>query len=95
MPNEQFDYDDDDLERIKQCREDWDIRVRCANCGKSIPAVATRCPDCRFDFHGEAQDFEYEADEEIRPHRLPMWVIITAVVLLMMMVLGVFNFAFW
>lgn len=81
-------YDADD-------EDDDDNQIRCANCGKWIPAVVSRCPACRFDFRGEAQDFEYETDEEIQQQGLPMWVIITAVVLLAMMISGVFSFSFW
>jgi predicted amidophosphoribosyltransferase len=82
-------YDEDD--------EDDDAnQVRCANCGKWIPAVTSRCPECRFDFRGEAQDFGHEsADEETGHRRLPLWVIITAMLLALLTIFGVFNFAVW
>jgi hypothetical protein len=95
MPHYDADDDDDDEEELlsfddrrRQWEED-DNQVRCANCGKWIPAVTSKCPLCDINFRGEAQDFEYEPDDANQSRGLPLWVILTAVVLLLLMVLGV------
>lgn len=92
MPHYDDDDEDDELLSFDDRRRQWeedDNQVRCANCGKWILAVASKCPHCDINFRGEAQDFEYEADEELQHRGLPMWVILTAVILLLLMVLGI------
>jgi predicted amidophosphoribosyltransferase len=64
-------------------------RVRCARCGKSIMASATRCPECGVHFQGEAQDFLHPSD---RPtNRRLLWRI--AIVLLLVAAVAISVFA--
>lgn len=99
MPYEDDDDDDEDeLLSFDAKRRQWeedDSQVRCANCGKWILSITSKCPHCGINFSGEAQDFEYAGDEQYLRRGLPLWVIITAVVLLAMSILGVFSFGFW
>jgi hypothetical protein len=82
------------IEQHRQAKEDDSSSVRCFRCGKSIPAVSTRCPHCRVHFQGVAEDFDGEEDE-YRRKRQPWWVIITAIILLLFLIAGVFEFGFW
>lgn len=85
-------YDDiDEYEEEENREEDY---VRCARCRRWIPAFSTRCPECGVHFQGQAQDFDDE-EEEYQRRGLPLWVIWTAIVLLVLSVIGVFAYGFW
>ncbi len=47
-----------------------------------------------MNFHGEAQDFD-EEEHEYQTRGLPLWVILTAIVLLALSVISAFNLHFW
>lgn len=65
-------------------QDDGDDEVKCARCGKMIPGDSLRCPKCGVHFQGQAQDY-YHASEMPTTGQ-PMWVIATAVVLLIFMI---------
>jgi hypothetical protein len=86
---------DDEFLSFDEHRQEWvddDSSVRCFRCGKSIPAIATRCPHCRVHFQGVADDFDREGEEEYARAGRPWWVIVTAVALLLFMIYSVFEF---
>ena len=80
------------FEEHRARREDNASLVRCARCGKTILATASRCPECGVHFQGEAQDFLHPDERPISAWAKP-WVIavITAglIVLLLLSMLGV------
>lgn len=63
--------------------------VRCAKCGEWILATAIRCPQCGVHFQGEAQDFVHRSGQSPRRLKLPVWVIIAAIVVVIAMILNV------
>jgi hypothetical protein len=69
------------FEEQDRSQDDDDNEVKCARCGKMIPGDSLRCPKCGVHFQGQAQDF-YHASEMPTAGQ-PMWVIVTAVVLLL------------
>ncbi|WP_254508259.1 hypothetical protein [Anatilimnocola floriformis] len=87
-------YDDDDIDEYADEEANEEDDVRCARCRKWIPAFSTRCPECGMNFHGEAQDFD-EEEHEYQTRGLPLWVILTAIVLLALSVISAFNLHFW
>jgi len=69
----------------KRC-EELDL-VRCARCGKMIPAIETRCPECGVNFMGEAGDFTHPSERSAR-RRYSFWVAIVAVVLIISLIVA-------
>ncbi len=63
--------------------------VRCAKCGKSILATSLRCSECGVHFQGEAQDF-FHPSEQQNAHARRNWVVVTAIILLLIAVAGIF-----
>ena len=74
------------FEEYRRRREESDEEVRCAHCGRWIPAVATRCPQCGVHFAGEAQDFVHPSEQTTRG-RAPLWFVAVVLVLVMILVL--------
>jgi hypothetical protein len=59
--------------------------VRCARCGKLILATASRCPECKVHFQGEAQDFLHPSERPTASRA--GWVAVVALVLVAAMVI--------
>ena len=92
--------DDDDIDEYQEEEDREEDDVRCARCRKWISAFASRCPECGVHFQGQAQDFDDEEDRYQSifygsQRGLPVWVIVTALVLLTMSILGAVSFSFW
>jgi hypothetical protein len=62
--------------------------VRCARCGKPIPATATRCPECRVHFQGEAYEFSHPSERASGRGRAGRWAVVIVAVLLAAWVLS-------
>lgn len=80
----------DDVLRFEQHqdRSDDDDLVRCARCGKRIPAASARCPACRVHFHGEAQDFYHPSEHDRGNARKVPWIVAVALLLVIALVVG-------
>jgi DNA-directed RNA polymerase subunit RPC12/RpoP len=92
---------DDDIDEYADEEDKEEDDVRCARCRKWIPAFSIRCPECGVRFEGQAQDYEGEEDEYRSVFYgtlgggLPLWIVLTALVLLALMILGIFQLGFW
>jgi predicted amidophosphoribosyltransferase len=69
-------------------REENPSLAPCARCGKLILATTTRCPECGVHFQGEAGDFTHPFQRDASGRRLPMWVVVAAVLLIIAVVAG-------
>jgi predicted amidophosphoribosyltransferase len=88
--------EEDGIFDLNEYRRGEGSRVPCPRCSKPIPADATRCPECRVHFQGQAYEFA-EAKSRSDPPvvawiRLSAWVII-AIVALLLAALVVGSFA--
>ncbi len=81
----------DDVLKFKDFRErdeNQGGRVRCARCGRRIPATSNQCPECKVYFRGEAQDFYHPSELAYGPDRTRRWMIVVAVMLVGALILG-------
>jgi hypothetical protein len=88
MSTTSFDDDGDDEDWYDDSDDDQDDEsVPCPECGESVYAMADRCPACGY----------WITDEDGRQmwtsQRKPMWVKLTAVVLLVTLLYGLFGFS--
>ena len=74
------------FEDHRRRREENASLVRCARCGKTILATATRCPECGVHFQGEAQDYLHPSERPTGGHA--GLTVVLAIVLVTVMVIS-------